>query len=71
MLELKRQGLDAYSVLGNWRGHPHQWVVVGAYGIDPTRDQFRHYVSDLEEVEFLDKPVFIWRGQHADYGSTW
>ena len=68
--ELVRRGFDAYSVFGNWRGHPHQWVVVSGYSIDPTRDQFRYYVDQEEEDALEDEPVLVWRGPHPDYGNA-
>ena len=67
---LRRRGFGAGCRLGNWRGHPHMWVVVENWSIDPTRDQFRYYVEE-EEDALLDAPVLVWRGAHPEYGSAW
>lgn len=59
---LERDGHDPGPMYGTFMGHPHQWIVVGKYSIDPTRDQFRHYAETEEEEEKLaDSPVVVWK----------
>lgn len=59
--ELHRRGFsDAQVILGSYREHPHEWAAVGAYYIDPTYDQFRHFADTPDDEEdYLDNPIVI------------
>jgi hypothetical protein len=60
---LKRDGhRDAQAIYGSFMNRPHEWVIVGNFNVDPTRDQFRYYAeTDEEENKLVDNPIAVWR----------
>ena len=57
---LKEKGYaDAFAVFDQYEGHPHVWVRVQNWTIDPTHDQFALVAPEDKEDFYLDNPILI------------